>query len=153
MSNVKTPAIVRGVKTPGQRGPFGRWLLQQRSARYRTQAEALDAMRRLAQLHIHPSEYAQWESGSRVPGDDNPKVQGLYAFFGSKPEVETATAPASSDAVAAAIDRQTAVLADLVRELREMREAQGGTTDALSQVLGALLPADATARLLQGDRT
>jgi transcriptional regulator with XRE-family HTH domain len=64
---------------------FGRWLKRSRTARFRTQAEALAVMAAEG-LHISPSEYAQWESGSRVPRDNNPKKVQLYKFFGSEPD-------------------------------------------------------------------
>lgn len=94
------------MRTPGQRGAFGNWLQRERTARYKTQADALAAMERLAGLSISPSEYAQWESGSRVPREENPKVARLYDFFGSRPEEPGATTP-------------TIDPTDLVAELRE----------------------------------
>lgn len=123
------------MKTPAQRGAFGRWLHEKRTARYATQAEARAEMRRLAGLDISESEYAMWESGSRTPMETNPKVQGLYAFFGGRPEEATLGGDAS---VAAAIRDQTEVLRELVAELRSLRDSQQGMSDGLASVLGAL---------------
>src|SRR5512143_3271272 len=97
-------------RTPAQRGPFGRWLTKVRTERYERQVDALEAMRRLAGLHISQAEYSQWESGSRVPREDNPKVVRLYEFFGSRPEESPTTGletTGSLDAVVAAIHAQT----------------------------------------------
>jgi transcriptional regulator with XRE-family HTH domain len=102
------------MKTPGQRGAFGEWLTRARTRRFATQAEALREYERLAGLRITPSQYAQWESGSRVPRADNPKVARLFDFYGSRPDdeqQEAAQPTADQAAVVAALDRQTAMLA------------------------------------------
>lgn len=115
------------MKTPGQRGTFGDWLTRARTQRFATQAEALREYERLAGLRITPSQYAQWESGSRTPRADNPKVARLYDFYGSRPE-DGAAAEANgtgdyAELVAAtrqqtaAIERQTEVMAELLRAL------------------------------------
>lgn len=104
-------------RTAAQRGTFGSWLKDVREQRYRTQAEALSAMRRLAGLVISPSEFAQWEAGSRVPRQDNPKVARLYEFFGSQPQPELE--PATSDVVAL-----VATVRELIEELRDERAAR-----------------------------
>lgn len=124
-------------RTPAQRGTFGRWLTEARTARYATQAEAIEAMRRLAGIALHASEYAQWESGSRVPRPDNPKVARLYEFFGSEPQepLQATETPGNFAAVVEAIDRQTAaivaaigardtVLEGLLSELGRFRASQ-----------------------------
>jgi len=124
-------------RTPAQRGPFGRWLKAAREERYETQAQAIAELRRLAGISISPSEFAQWESGSRVPRDDNPKVARLYEFFGSTPALEATETP--DDLVAAlrdhiaALAAQTAMMGELVRELREARQA-GAPTQAEAAV-------------------
>jgi transcriptional regulator with XRE-family HTH domain len=84
-------------------------------------------MRRLAGLHISPSEYAQWEAGSRVPRPDNPKVERLYDFFGSRPADELEESP----------DLASALLA-LAEELRRSREAREATEARLRGVEGAV---------------
>lgn len=120
-------------RTPAQRGPIGRYLTRKRTERYRTQEEALADMRRLAGLAISVSEYAQWESGSRVPREDNPKLQRLIEFFGGHPEEEVVRSPQSdSEALVAAIDRLTAAV-----ELLVERHTEG--TTATAQMLGAVL--------------
>jgi transcriptional regulator with XRE-family HTH domain len=102
------------MKTPGQRGAFGEWLTRARTRRFATQAEALREYERLAGLRITPSQYAQWESGSRVPRADNPKVARLFDFYGSQPEdeqQEAAQPVGDQAAIVAALDRQTTMLA------------------------------------------
>lgn len=115
----------RVARTPAQRGPFGRWLTRVREERYRTQADALAEYRRLAGLSIAPSEYAQWEAGSRVPNPENPKVLALYDFYGSRPAEEPVEPEQRSDPVIAALDRQTeaiVALADVLRQERHDRD-------------------------------
>lgn len=111
-------------KTPGQRGTFGAWLWGARSRRYETQRDALTAMEKLAGLKIAPSEYAQWESGSRVPNPDNPKVARLYDFFGSKPEEPSPEPPAFEGA--SAIAALAAAIGPLTDELRYLRAEREG---------------------------
>jgi transcriptional regulator with XRE-family HTH domain len=110
------------MKTPGQRGAFGSWLTRARTQRFGTQAEALREYERLAGLRITPSQYAQWESGSRVPRTDNPKVARLYDFYGSRPEdeqQETAQPLGDQAVIVAALDRQTVVFERLAAALEQ----------------------------------
>lgn len=129
------------MRTPKQRGPFGNWLQAERTRRYATQRAALADMRRLAGLHISESEFAQWESGSRVPHEDNPKVRALYDFFGSQPNHEPEPTPvlAHADEVAAAIDRQTAVFAQLLEAAQAQAIAAERRADLLERVVISLL--------------
>jgi transcriptional regulator with XRE-family HTH domain len=128
-------------RTPAQRGPFGRWLKQVREDRYDTQAQAIAELRRLAGVAISPSEFAQWESGSRVPRDDNPKVARLYEFFGSRP-TEALEPTQSGDQVAAALliqaaalDRHTEAITALVSRLESLASdaIREGIADALRE--------------------
>jgi transcriptional regulator with XRE-family HTH domain len=115
------------MKTPGQRGAFGEWLTRARTRRFATQAEALREYERLAGLRITPSQYAQWESGSRVPRADNPKVARLFDFYGSQPEDEQQEDAAALAGVpelvavmgraAQALERQAAAVEGLVAML------------------------------------
>lgn len=119
-------------RTPAQRGTFGRWLTSVREARYKTQAEALADMRRLAGLVIAPSEYAQWESGSRVPRADNPKRERLYEFFGSRPEDEPENALTGDLSELAASIRS---LAQAIQEERAERlEWERGVLESVSSL-------------------
>lgn len=130
-SGARLPDVAR---TPAQRGTFGWWLTEAREARYKTQKDALAAMRRLAGLYISASEYSQWESGSRVPRDNNPKKARLYEFFGGRPPEEPEE-PTSADVVAA-IER----LGDkLAAAISAQAEAQARSTDALADMLGGVL--------------
>lgn len=72
-------------------------------------------MKRLAGLSISQAEFSQWESGSRVPRPDNPKVERLYEFFGSRPEEETGPSAVGEAGLAQAINL-------LVGELQAMRQ-------------------------------
>lgn len=124
-------------KTPAQRGPFGNWLKRVREERYRTQADALAAMRRLAGIALSPSEYSQWEAGSRTPRPDNPKVARLYEFFGSRP-TEPPEATQSGDDLADAIRTQAAAISALTAQMaelvKELRSAHAASADVLSRV-------------------
>lgn len=122
-------------RTPAQRGTFGRWLTDVRTARYERQVDALEAMKRLAGLHISQAEYSQWESGSRVPRDDNPKVARLYEFFGSRP-TEALGAAETGDQAAAAIREQTEVFRLLLEEQRMTRMAQETIAEAVGELVG-----------------
>jgi transcriptional regulator with XRE-family HTH domain len=138
------------MKTPGQSGPFGLWLTEVRTQRYRTQREALAAMRRLAGLNIAPSEYAAWESGGRVPREDNPKVARLYEFFGSRPETPKEPGPpeevaglvsAIADGLAAQADLAQAIAAELRQlrsELADVRSAAEDQREEIADSLGRL---------------
>lgn len=113
-------------RSPGKRGTFGDWLKTNRERRYRTQTDALAGYRKLVGLVIAPSEYAQWESGSRVPKPNNPKRLALYDFYGSR-EDEPAAPTADGDLaaliasnlrLAAAIEEQNRLSRDQIAELR-----------------------------------
>lgn len=117
-------------RSPGQRGVFGAWLTRERERRYETQAEALAAYRKLGGLTISASEYAQWESGSRVPKADNPKRLALLRFYGSAPEEPPASVSEEVDLVRA--------IRELVDELRQTREAQTEWSAGVQDVLVAL---------------
>lgn len=117
-----------------------------RQERYATQAQALAEMRRLAGLAISESEYAQWEAGSRVPREDNPKVQRLYEFFGSRPESvpEASVEPGQADltglvvALTTALQAQTQALSDIRLELRaaalDAAQERAATADVLARL-------------------
>ena len=127
-------------RTPAQRGTFGRWLTRVRSERYDRQVDALDAMRKLAGLHISQAEYSQWESGSRVPRPDNPKVARLYEFFGSQPEDETG--PAQMDGagqIVGAIDELRKAVEAQTRLLETAFAATGAGVETYAQNLQELL--------------
>jgi len=128
-------------RTPAQRGTVGQWLLESRLARgYRTQERARSEIERLTGWKIPVSVYSEWESGSRVPSEDNQAR--LTEFFGALP-----AAPAAGDqaSIVAAIDRQTAVmerLCDLLgrslAQARESRDAEAIFREEIQEVLGAI---------------
>lgn len=112
-------------RTPAQAGPFAAWLKRKRTDRYPRQADALADLRRLAGLAISPSEFAQWESGSRIPSEDNPKRLRLIEFFGGWPdqtEVE-ASDPGRLDAsIPLLLTRIDALVAELQADRALIRE-------------------------------
>lgn len=130
-----------------QRLQFAKWLKAARKARFGTQQAARAAMHAVG-LDIDEGSYSQWESGSRVPRDDNPKKARLYEFFGSKPQEATA----DGDPIAAAIDRQTKALTALVRELQLERSEDRAQVEGIHRALVALgqsLPPQQAAAMLQ----
>lgn len=105
-------------------------------------------MRRLAGLTISQAEYSQWESGSRVPRPDNPKVERLYEFFGSRPDEEKTPAPEGSEGLVAAltrqaeaIERQAEAITALTQEIRmaalSVLSGQQGTGELLAELVSA----------------
>lgn len=97
-------------RTPAQRGRIGAWLVSARLARsYETQAEARREIERLTGWRIPQSQYAEWESGRRVPSES--ALERLQAFYGAPEPLEaTQTPDALLSAVVAALDRQTAAI-------------------------------------------
>ena len=94
-----------------ERGSYGRWLVQGRQARRWTQEQARQAV--AASGHpIAASVYASYESGTKVPSRKD--LPALERFWG--PASERPEATETNDAVAEAIDRQTAVLERLFGE-------------------------------------
>lgn len=144
---------------PGRRGAFGDWLKTERERRYRTQADALRAFRKLAGLTIAPSEYAQWESGSRTPKAENPKRLALYAFFGSRedaPAIAASVVSTTDPALLAILTRQaeateaqTAAINALVKRLDDLAAGQL----ALADEVGMVVDPDLIRRRLEAERS
>lgn len=124
-------------RTPAQRGPFGRWLTRVRSERYERQVDALEAMRKLAGLHISQAEYSQWEAGSRVPRPDNPKVARLYEFFGSQPDGEPE--PADQSALIGVLARLADAMEAQTRVLEAQKGELAGYADGVQGLLARLV--------------
>lgn len=120
------------MRTPEQRGRYGRWLVAAREARgWDTAQKARDALA-AAGIRIGTSAYAEYESGSKVPSRNHlPK---LVEFWGPVPDDDAAR---DSDLVAA-INAQTAAITALVEELRLSRGSQVKATEVAFQALGAL---------------
>lgn len=99
------------MRTPEQRGRYGRWLVAAREARgWDTAQKARDALA-AAGIRIGTSAYAEYESGSKVPSRNHlPK---LVEFWGPVPDDDAAR---DSDLVAA-INAQTAAISALVDRL------------------------------------
>lgn len=116
-------------RTPAQRGRTGTWLVQARLARgYDTQAVARREIERLTGWRIPQSQYAEWESGRRVPSDA--ALERLQAFYGTPDEQAVIGTDASS--IVAAIDR-------LTEAVRAQGQQQVDGMTALAEVLGVVL--------------
>lgn len=118
------------MRTPAQRGRYGRWLVAAREAKgYETADKALSALAG-AGITIGRSTYAEYESGSKVPSRNHLPL--LEGFWGPVPEESGA---ADGD-LAAAIRGQTAAINALVREIQLSRTAQIAATSAVFEILG-----------------
>lgn len=123
--------------SPDARKAFSNWLKAARKERYTSQRAALAAMAEQGIL-IDKSEYSEWEGGSRVPREDNPKREQLYAFFGSRPE-DQEPQPAR-DALANAIERQAAAIEEQNRLNALQVRAIEENTAAVRELLVRLGP-------------
>lgn len=110
---------VFAVRTPGQRGRVGQWLVDERTARGWTQRQTL-ALLRGAGINVADSVYAAYESGTRVPQAG--RLIQLEEFFGS--QAERPAEPASLSDLLERLDRQAELMTDLIRELAAARTGQ-----------------------------
>lgn len=139
-------------RTPSQRGRIGAWLVQARLARgYATQVEARREIERLAGWRIPQSQYAEWESGRRVPSDA--ALERLQGFYGV-PETPEALPTGDLATLVAEMREQNRLMASVVSELREYRlltadalrgqaTTQKGIEDgilALADAIGSAIP-------------
>jgi hypothetical protein len=114
------------VKSDEQRGAFGAWLRRERTARFENVPKAVAALKREAGYGIAPSVWAELESGSRRPSDE--QRERLTGYFGSEP----ATLVGGGDALVAAIR-------ELTDEVRASRLAQDRNADVLAQLLAVVV--------------
>jgi hypothetical protein len=136
------------VKSPRERGEFGNWLRVERKAQYANVAQAVAALQKRAGYGIAPSVWAELESGSRRPSQE--QRERLESFFGTQPQAHELKDDENGRAVALmalteAIREQTAVakaqqelMREIVEQVREMREVQQGQAEGLAAVLGEL---------------
>jgi hypothetical protein len=145
LTNVATLRLTfRVARTPAQRGKVGNWLVEARLARgWDTQERARAEIGRLIGWQIPQSVYAEWESGRRVPSEAN--LERLQGFYGTRPT----SASSEDSAVAAAIDRQTEVLRELIELLRSDREASQAVRERVAAIEAY---AEEHERRLQADR-
>lgn len=93
------------MRTPAQRGRYGRWLVTAREDKgYDTAVKALDALA-AAGVKIGKSTYAEYEAGTKVPSRNHLPL--LEGFWGPVPDDDEGP---DQSAILAAIDRQTAML-------------------------------------------
>lgn len=119
------------MKTPAERGRDGLWLMEARKARGYSNAEkGRQAFEKLTGVHIGQSVYAQYESGSRPISPKHLPM--LVEFWGEPPEGQPVPVP---DAVAAAIDRQTAVLTRLATAVEALGQAPFAVTEQTIQAV------------------
>lgn len=131
------------MKTPIERGRYGRWLVARREALgYATASAARTAMSAVG-INIAHSTYAEYESGSKVPSRNHlPLLERFYGTLADY-EAQAGTVPTDvmgTEAVVAAIDRQTRVLAVILSRL-------GGLTPADMDLVQAALNAPLSERL------
>lgn len=144
------------------RGEWARFLIRQRQERDWSATQAFEALRE--GLRLGPKSraaYLRFETGDRVP--DKAEQDFFVTFFGSGPNDKdragvAARASEGSDLTAAireagalhaaAIDRQTAVMAELVEELRKLAWANVDLHQEVGEVLGRVrvFPSPATFR-------
>lgn len=119
-------------KTPAQRGRIGNWLRESRLARgYSSASEAREQIEKLTGWRVPQSVYAEWESGRRVPSEEN--LGRLRAFFGNEPEAPRATSDTAE--IVAALWAQ----ADAIKRLADVLEAQSKELGEGMMSLGAAL--------------
>lgn len=136
----------RAVKTPSERGPFGAWLVEQRTALSTTRGRKVlqrDVVIELAAAGypIEESYYRALEGGSKLPGRE--LRDRLGQFFGASPPTSRPHPAADTGEVVAAIREQTAAISELALSVRLLVAATlKGDEDALREevtrlVLGA----------------
>ena len=114
------------MKSDGQRGHEGKWLMGARKARgYSNAHKAVAALKEMTGHVIHYSAWASYESGGRPIGDQH--EEWLVEFFGPIPDLET---PANDADMVAAIKAQTAVLAE-IRDILSGIRPEGELLDAV----------------------
>ena len=126
--------------------PIGDWLRETRERQVRpdgekwSQDDFLAELQRATGWHLHRPNYSRYESGRSQPKRDTlARLVGFWAARGEPgPDLSPKVEPAPVDPVAAAIDRQTAILAELVAELRSMRAEGDGVAEALTSGLADL---------------
>lgn len=103
------------MRTPDQRGRYGRWLVAARESRgWDTAQKALDALA-AAGIRIGKSTYAEYESGSKIPSRNHLPL--LETFWGPVTEPERV----DSDDLIAALRDQTAAIGSLVSAMAGSR--------------------------------
>jgi transcriptional regulator with XRE-family HTH domain len=131
------------MKTPDERGRYGRWLVASREARgWGTAQKALDAMA-AAGIRIGKSTYAEYESGSKTPSRNHLPL--LERFWGPVPALGSTETP---DGVLAAVK----VLVDEIRAERAARvEWERGFLEAMRELARAAAPRAGRGRVTPAD--
>lgn len=101
------------MRTPEQRGVYGRWLLSSRTARgYKTAEKALEALS-AAGIRIGKSTYAEYEAGTKVPSRNHLPL--LERFWGAPKGEDTEDVPSP------ALQPYLAKIDELLEEVHEDR--------------------------------
>ena len=132
-------------RTPAQRGRIGAWLLQARLTRgYETQSDARREIERLTGWRIPQSQYAEWESGRRVPSEA--ALERLQGFYGALTE----TPPPATDLSELAASIRA--LAQAIQEERAERlEWERGVVESVQEIVRALVQRDGPEPVPLGD--
>ncbi len=117
------------MKTPEERSPQGRWLVDARQRRgLGSQTAARKAILAATGVELAPSVYAEYESGTKPVSRAH--LPTLVSFYGPMPAEETA------DDLVAALRAQTVAIADLVAEMKLARSAEAERWEQALRALG-----------------
>lgn len=118
------------MRTPAQRGRYGRWLVRSREARGFDTAEKARAALTAAGIRIGKSTYAEYESGGKTPSRNHLPL--LEQFWGPVPAEEANETPG----LAAAIAEQARAISALAVQVEALVKAQP-TGEELANVVAA----------------
>lgn len=94
-------------KTPAERGPIGQWLVESRLARgWKTAEVARRELVRLGGIRIAPSQYAEYEAGTRIPKAET--LEKFQSFYGSAPTTDTGELAGLVGALSALVEEMRA---------------------------------------------
>ena len=139
------------MKDETKRGEFGAWLRRVRRERFANVTAAVKAMQNEVGYGIAPSVWAELESGTRRPSDE--QRQRLTRYFGSEPVPSTVTMSLEEGTLRAEALRQlieasraqtesmmavATAIHEMTVEMREMREQAQGQTEGMAAALGDL---------------
>ena len=139
------------MRTPEQRGRYGRWLVAAREGRgYNTAVKALAALA-ASGIAIGKSTYAEYEAGTKVPSRNHLPL--LEAFWG-KPPMATPGSGTTDPGVAAylkGIDRLVLELAADRKAMAADRKVTAGLVAELRQARTERELTDARLRLIESE--
>jgi transcriptional regulator with XRE-family HTH domain len=125
------------VKTLAERGPIGAWAYEARADADLSVEQVAERLTRAGQP-VTPSTLRGIEGGSKKPGQR--LLRALARTYGKAAPGEPEPAQSSGDIIAA-IDRQTAILEQLVSAIGRLDQSVAGGAIGLADSLGAVLAA------------